>query len=204
MSADLLLAIDVGTQSVRALVFDRAGALQARAQVPFEPPFDTPQPAWAEKDPASYWQSMADCCQALWRQGDVKPGRIAGLSLTTQRGTVVCAREDGTPLRPAIVWADQRLCTEPPRLGALWSTPFGLAGAGALIRGLQRQAECNWLAQHEPALWRQTDRFTLLSGWLTHQLVGDWVDATGCQVGYLPFDYRRQQWARPSSWHWRA
>ena len=104
-TADLLLAIDVGTQSVRALAFDRDGTLHGRARVPFEPPFGSPQPGWAEKDAESYWQGLAEACRALWQPsgGEVDPARIAGLALTTQRGTVVCAREDGTPLRPAIV-----------------------------------------------------------------------------------------------------
>jgi sugar (pentulose or hexulose) kinase len=140
----------------------------------------------------------------LWQQGDVAPERVAGLALTTQRGTVVCARDDGTPLRPAIVWPDQRLATTPPPLGLLWTTLFGLAGAGELIRQLQRQAECNWLAQHEPDLWSKCERYSLLSGWLTYRLVGEWVDSAACQVGYLPFDYKRQQWAKASEWHWKA
>jgi sugar (pentulose or hexulose) kinase len=203
MTPDLVLAIDVGTQSVRALAFDRAGAMQGRTQVLFEPPFDSPQPGWAEKDAASYWRALVESCQLLWQQG-VPAARIAALALTTQRGTVVCAREDGTPLRPAIVWPDQRLCSAPPPLGWFWNTAFGVAGAGALMRQLQRQAEANWLAQHEAAMWRQCERFTLLSGWLTHRLVGEWVDSAACQVGYLPFDYKRQQWARPREWHWKA
>nr|MDQ2736909.1 FGGY family carbohydrate kinase [Pseudomonadota bacterium] len=148
MTPDLLLAIDVGTQSVRSLAFDRDGAMHGRAQVMFEPPFDSPQPGWAEKDAASYWQALVESCQALWQQGGVRPECIAALALTTQRGTVVCAREDGTPLRPAIVWPDQRLCSAPPPMGAFWSTLFGAAGAGPLVRQLQRQAEANWLAQH--------------------------------------------------------
>ena len=205
-TADLLLAIDVGTQSVRALAFDRDGTSHGRARVPFEPPFGSPQPGWAEKDAESYWQGLAEACRALWQPsgGEVDPARIAGLALTTQRGTVVCAREDGTPLRPAIVWPDQRLSSAPPPLGALWTTLFGLARATELIRQLQRQAECNWLAEHEPELWPVCERYALLSGWLTHRLVGEWVDSAACQVGYLPFDYKRQQWAKPGEWHWKA
>ncbi|HJV95252.1 MAG TPA: FGGY family carbohydrate kinase, partial [Albitalea sp.] len=173
MTEDLILAIDVGTQSVRAIVFDRGGEPLARAQVPLEPPFAAPQPGWAEIDPARYWQALAASCQALWQRGEVAPERIAALVLTTQRGTVVCADESGAPLRPAIVWPDQRLCSAPPALGALWSTLFGLAGAGDLLRYLQRQAEANWLAQHEPELWQRSARFLLLSGWLSQRLVGD-------------------------------
>ena len=168
MNADLLLAVDVGTQSVRAVVFDRAGTLLARSQVLLTPPFDAPVPGWAEQAPAVYWQALADACQRLWQHDGIAPQRIAALAVTTQRGTVVCADADGTPLRPAIVWPDQRLCSAPPALGPLWDTLFGLAGARDLLRNLQRQAEANWLAQHEAALWRRTARFTLLSGWISH------------------------------------
>jgi sugar (pentulose or hexulose) kinase len=204
MPPDHLLAIDVGTQSVRAVVFDRTGQMLARAQTTLTPAFNAPTPGWAELDALTYWQAVVQSCRALWEGGEVTPERIAGLSLTTQRGTVVCAAEDGTPLRPAIVWPDQRLCSAPPPLGPVWSTLFGAAGAGDLLRHLQRQAEANWLAQHETALWQRCSRFVLLSGWLTQRLVGDWVDATACQVGYLPFDYRRQRWARGWDWHWKA
>lgn len=200
MGGDKVVAVDVGTQSVRALVFDRAGALHGRVQVPLEPPFHAPQPGWAEQDAPVYWRALVQACQGLWQQVD--PAGVAALALTTQRGTLVAAAEDGTPLRPAIVWPDQRLCTAPPALGPRWNTLFALAGAGAIVKALQRQAEVNWLAQHQPAL--RADRLVLLSAWLTHRLVGDWVDSAAGQVGYLPFDYRRQQWAAPGAWQWRA
>lgn len=202
MTADLLLAIDVGTQSVRALLFDRSGDRVARSQVPLEPAFTAPQPGWAEQDCAVYWQALVQAVTALWARH--APARVAALALTAQRGTVVCADGQGTPLRPAIVWPDQRLATAPPPLGPVWTTLFGVAGARPLLRHLQRQAEANWLAQHEPALWHRTARYGLLSAWLTQQLTGDWADSAASQVGYLPFDYRRQQWARRGDWHWRA
>jgi sugar (pentulose or hexulose) kinase len=204
MAPDLLLAIDVGTQSVRAVVFDRSGALLARAQTVLAPAFDAPQPGWAEQHADVYWMAMQQGCQTLWTAHGVRPERIAGLAVTTQRGTVVCASADGTPLRPAIVWPDQRLCSAPPPLGPVWSTLFRAAGAHDLLHQLQRQSEANWLAQHEAALWQRTERFVLLSGWLGHRLVGEWVDSVASQVGYLPFDYRRQQWARARDWKWRA
>jgi sugar (pentulose or hexulose) kinase len=203
MKPDRLLAIDVGTQSVRALVFDLQGHVLARSQAALEPPFVAPQPGWAEQDALTYWSAMGTSCRALWA-GGADPLRIAGLALTTQRGTVVSAREDGTPLRPAIVWPDQRLCSALPRLGARWKAAFALAGASGLVHQLQRQAECNWLAQHDPRLWQHTERYALLSGWLTQRLVGDWVDGSACQVGYLPFDHRLRQWAPAGDWRWQA
>ena len=101
-------------------------------------------------------------------------------------------------------WLDQRECSAPPRMSAKWRLGFALAGATPLIRHAQQQAECNWLAQHEPALWRNTAKFLFLSGWLSHRMTGEFVDSSGSQVGYVPFDYRRQQWAAASDFKWQA
>ncbi|MDP3859728.1 MAG: FGGY-family carbohydrate kinase [Stagnimonas sp.] len=199
-----ILAIDVGTQSTRALVFDAQGRALAKAQVAHDPVYVSPQPGWAEQDPELYWQAVASACQQLWQAGGVSPDEIAALSLTTLRGSLVCVDAEGRVLRPALVWLDQRECTAPPKLSLPWRAAFALAGAGALIAHLQRQAECNWLALNEPELWARTAKFLLVSGWLSHRLTGDYVDSTGCQVGYLPFDYRRLDWAAPRDFKWQA
>jgi len=67
--SDLLLAIDVGTQSARAIAFDRDGRQRARAQKIFEPTYQSPQPGWAEQDPDLYWRAVVECCQQLWAEG---------------------------------------------------------------------------------------------------------------------------------------
>ncbi len=203
MPSNYLLAIDVGTQSTRAIVFDTAGSLLAKAQVLHEPVHSVPQHGWAEQDPELYWRALVSACQSLWSQG-LKPQDIAGLSLTTQRATMICTDAEGRPLRPAIVWLDQRECESPPKLSLALRAGFALVGATALIRHAQRQAECNWLAQHEPVLWRNTRKFLFLSGWLLHRLTGQFVDSVGSQVGYVPFDYKRQQWAAPGDYKWQA
>ena len=204
MTEPRLLAIDVGTQSARAIVFDAQGHLLARAQVPFEPTYHSPQPGWAEQPADIYWSAVVECCQALWADGVVKPAEITGLALTTQRCTVVCLDGTGRVLRPAILWLDQRRCDAPPPLGAGLNALFGLVGARGLIDQFQGDAEANWLAQHQPALWRETKKFLFLSGYLGYRLTGDYVDSSGCQVGYVPFDYRRLEWAGPRDFKWKA
>ena len=199
-----ILAIDVGTQSSRALVFDDRGQALAKAQVAHDPVYTASQPGWAEQDPEVYWNAVAGACQALWQDGAVQPGQIAAVTFTTLRASVVCLDAEGRTLRPALVWLDQRECTAPPRLSAFWRVAFALAGATPLIAHLQRQAECNWLAQHEPEQWARTARFLFLSGWLAWRLTGDYVDSTGCQVGYVPFDYRKLDWAAPGDFKWQA
>jgi len=204
MSASRLLAIDVGTQSARAIVFDARGALLARAQKVFEPTYHSPQPGWGEQQPQVYWEAVVQCVRELWDTGGIRPADIAGLALTTQRGTTVCLDGGGHVLRPAILWLDQRRCDQPPSLGPALNAVFTLAGASGLIAHFQREAEANWLAQYEPALWRETKKYLLLSGYISYRLTGSFVDSVGCQVGYVPFEYKRLDWAKPGDWKWKA
>jgi sugar (pentulose or hexulose) kinase len=203
VSADHLLAIDVGTQSARALLFDPAGALVARTKVPFEP-YVAPHPGWAENDAELYWGAVGEACRALLADPAVRRDAIAGLAFTTQRGTVCVVDADGRPLRPAIVWLDQRRTSGLPRIGGVEGAAFRALGVADTVAAFQADCEANWLIANEPAAWAQTSKYLLLSGFLAHRLVGRFVDADASQVGYLPFDFRRRRWAKPGDWRWKA
>jgi sugar (pentulose or hexulose) kinase len=69
---------------------------------------------------------------------------------------------------------------------------------------LQAEAEANWIQAHQPKIWEQTHKYLFLSGYLTYRLTGRFVDSVGCQVGYVPFDYQRLQWAGRRDWKWQA
>jgi sugar (pentulose or hexulose) kinase len=79
-----------------------------------------------------------------------------------------------------------------------------LAGLSETIAYIQAEAECNWIRTHEPDIWAQTHKYLLLSGYLTFKLTGHFVDSVGCQVGYLPFDYKSQRWAASWDWKWQV
>ncbi len=200
--SEALLAIDVGTQSTRAIVFDRRGEILARCQVPIEPYFSQ-HPGWAEQHAEVYWDAVGQACQGLWQEG-FDPARIVGLSLTTQRATMLCIGADDAPLAPAIVWMDKREARGVPPVGGLWGLAFRALGLSQTMRSFQSEAPANWWWQHCPELWQKTQRYVLLSGYLSFLLSGEWLDSTGSQVGYIPFDYKRQQWAADSDWKWQA
>jgi sugar (pentulose or hexulose) kinase len=129
---------------------------------------------------------------------------LAGVVLTTQRGTVVNVDQQGRPLRPAIVWLDQRRTPGLKPVGGRWGLIFQLVRMSETVAYLQAEAEANWIRVHQPQIWDKTHKFLLLSGYLTYRLTGRLVDSAGCQVAYLPFDYKTQQWAAASNWKWQA
>lgn len=198
-----ILAIDNGTQSVRALLFDLNGNLAAKVRIPIEAYFSL-HPGWAEQEPGVFWEATCQACQKLWQTINIPKSAVACVALTTQRGTVINLDANGKPLRPAIIWLDQRRTEGLPPVGGLWGMAFKVVRMSETVAYVQAEAEGNWIRTHQPDVWEKTAKFVLLSGYLTYRLTGRLADSVGCQVTYMPFDYKTQMWARPSDWKWQA
>jgi len=202
-SDDLLLSIDCGTQSTRALLFDPNGNLVAKSQVVLDD-YVVERPGWMSHDVEGFWLACARACRLLWLDHPEKAARVRGVSVTTQRGTIMPVDAQGHAVLPALIWLDQRRAARPPRIGAAWRAAFRMAGVSETIRYFQREAEVNWWAENEPDTWARTYKVLLLSGLLNFKLTGEFVDSVGAQVGYVPFDFKRHAWAGPSDWKWQA
>ncbi|MBN2255180.1 MAG: FGGY-family carbohydrate kinase [Deltaproteobacteria bacterium] len=201
---DLLLAIDNGTQSMKALVFDAKGRLVAKQALPFDPPYFSKHPGWAEQHGHVFWKALCRACHGLWDREGVDKDRIAGVAVTTQRSTLFNVDAAGLPLRPAIHWLDQRKTLGQTPVGGLWGLLFSLVRMSDTIAYFQAEAEANWLRTYQPDLWRDTHKYLFLSGYLTYKLTGEFRDSVGCQVGYIPFDYKKLRWASDWNWKWDA
>ena len=97
MNRGLVLTLDCGTQSVRALLFDSTGRLLAKEKVAFEPYFSK-HPGWAEQDPEVYWESACSACKRLKKDNPELWSRIICLTVTTQRDTCINLDKDGNIL----------------------------------------------------------------------------------------------------------
>ena len=203
LTKDTILAIDSGTQSIRALLFDLRGHLLEKEQIYIEPYFSD-APGYAEQHASVYWQALCAACTGLLNKESVNPDEIAVVALTSQRASVINVDKNGQPLRPAIVWMDQRRVENFPPVKGLWGNLFKVTGLAKTVSYLQAEAEANWLIANQLDIWEKTYKFLFLSGYLTYNLVGDFVDSVGCQVGYVPFDYKNLKWANRLSWKWQA
>ena len=112
--------------------------------------------------------------------------------------------KNGTPLRPAIHWLDQRRTSGLKPVGGAWGLLFKLAGMTETVAYLQAEAESNWLQRNQPEIWNNTYKYLLLSGYLTLKMTGRFADSIGCMVAYVPFDYKKQDWSGKHDWKWQA
>ncbi|MDR3237734.1 MAG: FGGY-family carbohydrate kinase, partial [Spirochaetia bacterium] len=199
---ECVIAIDAGTQSMRAAAFDMRGEVIDIVKTPMVP-YISNKPGWAEQDPEYYWKNLCVTCKKLMREISFHKESIKGVSLTTQRMTFVNVDKDGKPIRPAIVWLDQRKA----KPGKWPSAPIDiilrmLGIRESVLYGIC-DSEANWLMQNQPEIWDKTYKFLLLSGFLTMRLTGEFRDSVGSTVGYLPLDYKRQKWAPKYDMKWK-
>jgi len=173
--SDYILALDQGTTSSRAILFDRAGRIAACAQQEFPQLF--PQPGWVEHDALAIWDSQLACARQVLREHQVAPIQLAAIGIANQRETtVVWERATGQPIAPAIVWQDRRTAD---RCGQLRSE-----GHAALIcerTGLELDAyfsatKLAWLLDHVPGAREKAERgelaFGTIDSWLVYKLTG--------------------------------
>lgn len=188
----MILSVDAGTQSIRASLIDPKGNILALKKTLIEPYFSN-KPGWAEQNPEYYWEKTCSTIKELLVHSSSK--NIDGVVITTQRGTVINVDENGHPLRPAIVWLDQRKA-------ALENYPspllkLGMKGVGIydIVEHAILECEANWIRQNEPEIWKRTKKILFLSGYFHFKLTGLYKETTGNMVGYVPFDHKNHKWA---------
>jgi glycerol kinase len=174
----LLLAIDQGTTSTRAMLFDAMGRVRHMAQAELTQHY--PQPGWVEQDPEEIWQSVASTCRAAIAAAD---GPIAALGIANQRETTVLwERSSGRAVANAIVWQDRRtadLCERWQREGLAER----VAGCtGLVVDPYFSASKIAWLLDHVPGLRARARRgeiaFGTIDAFLLSRLSGGRVHAT--------------------------
>jgi sugar (pentulose or hexulose) kinase len=173
-----------------------SGRLLAREKIEYEP-YVSPAPGWAEQDAEIYYRALVTACRRLRERHGPLMERVRGVGVTTQRDTLVCLDSEGRTLRPAILWLDQRRAEPSYRPGRAFQTALGVIGMGEALARTQEANRVAWIQQNEPEVWKKTAQVLQVSGFLNLRLTGERADSIASQIGHIPFDYRRQEWARP-------
>lgn len=195
----LILAIDQSTSATKAVLFDAKGAVLDKASRPHRQIY--PQPGWVEHDAEEIWRNVLAVIRAVAGRNRGKLSRLACLSITNQRETVlVFDRKTGKPLHHAIVWQDRRgdaLCQELVRQR---HGPGVLRKTGLKIDTYFSASKVQWLIAHEPAIAAKLRSGEAVIGtidaYLVHRLTGGSVFATDFTNASrtLLFDIGRLRW----------
>ncbi len=196
MKESLILAFDVGTQSMRASLVTPAGEIADTEQLVYEKPYYSRHPNWAEQRPDFYYEALCETAGRLRTRQEEAFGRIRAVALTAFRNTCVCVDEEGRPLCDAILWLDQRQAKHPKPIPLWRKIVFAVAGMTDTVNMLHHTSSCNWLAENEKELWAKTDKYVMLSTYLNFRLTGRLIDSAASMTALMPFDYKRRRWSK--------
>lgn len=197
MNEPLILAFDCGTQSTRAILFNKNGDIVGKSKVPFEPYFSLKE-GWAEQYAEVYWEKLIEAAQTLKAKLPERWKDIKAVSVTTMRDSCVCVDEKGEALRPIILWLDRREAS-PVKLPFMNKLIFKAVGMYEPMIKQSMVTASNWIKEFEPEIWKKTYKYLMFSGYLNNKLTGKMVESIASMIGHLPFDYKKKQWMTTSS-----
>jgi glycerol kinase len=194
-----LLAIDQGTTSSRAVLFNHQGQRLAQAQQEFNQHY--PEDGWVEHDAMQIWQDCLQLCRDVLKQGAISATEVAAIGITNQRETTVLwDRATGEPLAPAIVWQDRRTADLCDRLRAAGHETLVQERTGLLLDPYFSATKLAWLLDHLPNARQRAEAgelaFGTIDSWLLWNLTAGKVHATDATNASrtLLFDIHRQCW----------
>ncbi|MEY4984634.1 MAG: glycerol kinase [Pseudomonadota bacterium] len=194
-----ILAIDQGTTSSRAIIFDRGLRVVASAQEEF--PQHYPQSGWVEHDPSDLWATVAGTARAAIEKAGIGADSIAAIGITNQRETVlIWDRATGEPIHRAIVWQDRRTADTCEALRAAGHEPMITARTGLLLDPYFSGTKIKWLLDHVPGARDRAKRgelaFGTVDSFLIWKLTGGRVHATDATnaARTLVYNIARGEW----------
>ena len=170
-----ILALDQGTTSSRAIVFNHDGSIRAVAQREFTQIY--PQAGWVEHDPREIWETQIETARAVLALADLKAADIAAIGITNQRETTVLwDRKTGEPIGNAIVWQDRRTTKFCDELKAAGHAELIQSRTGLVIDAYFSGSKLRWMLDHIPTARERAERgelaFGTIDSWLVWKLTG--------------------------------
>ena len=165
-----VVALDQGTTSSRAILFNRSAEIVARAQYPFRQIY--PQPGWVEHDPMEIWATERRALAEVVDTAHIDPKQIAAIGITNQRETTILwDRRTGEPVHNAIVWQCRRTAGICDRLKAHGLGETVTERTGLLIDAYFSGTKIRWMLDHVPGLRQRAERGELCAGTVDSWLI---------------------------------
>lgn len=189
------MGIDVGTTGTRAVIVRSDGKVIAAATAEHEP-MRMPKPGWAEQEPEDWWRAAIEAVRAALHKAELQGAEITAVGLSGQMHGVALLDAAGRPLRPALIWCDQRSQQQ-----CDWIT--AKVGARRLIDLVSNPAltgfsapKMLWVREHEPEIFDRAAHFLLPKDYVRLKLTGEFATDVSDASGTLLFDVARRRWSQ--------
>jgi glycerol kinase len=197
MTMEYILALDQGTTSSRAILFDRQGQVFATAQQEYPQHF--PQPGWVEHDALDIWNSQLACARQVLRESGVDASQVAAIGIANQRETtLIWDRQTSEPLCRAIVWQDRRTAERCDALRAAGHADLIQRKTGLELDAYFSATKLEWLLAHVPGARARAERgelaFGTVDSWLACKLTGRHVTDVSNASRTMLFNIRTLRW----------
>lgn len=196
MPARCILVADVGTQSLRASLIGEDGTVLCESHEAYRQPYRSPQSGFAEQDADFYFDVLCARFREIFaKRGDLAE-KATHMAIATFRDSAVLLSEEGRPLRPMILWLDQRLASPSIARKIPWKSKllFRLCGMWQTAEINARRTAAMWVKENQPELWAKVDKYVPLGAYLNLRLTGRLACSDSDVVGHYPFDYQRKRW----------
>jgi xylulokinase len=188
-----LMGIDLGTSSAKTVIIDRKGQVVSTAAQEYE--ISRPQPNYAEQDPHIWVQAAWKTMRSAINYAGIDARQVGGIGISGQMHGTVCLNSQGIPLRPAIIWADQRSQAQVAEVyRKIGSQRLGEWTANPLATGFML-ATWLWLLENEPRIAEQTSLLMLPKDYLRYQLTGKIGSEPSDASSTLLFNTAQRSWS---------
>jgi xylulokinase len=187
------LAIDAGTTSLKAALFDSQGSLLAFDRQEYT--LSTPAPYVVEMDPEAYWQALRHVTRSVLSQVRAASQDVATLCISSQGETFIPVDAWGKSLSPAIVWLDNRAGEEAKQIAGTFSPEVIFHHTGQPeVAPTWPACKLLWLREHAPEVYSSAHKFCWLEDYLLYRLTGQFATSMAQQTSSLLLDIRAQAW----------
>jgi xylulokinase len=183
----------VGTTGSKALLIGTDGVVKASATAEY--PMFTPQPLWAEQDPAHWWAATVTSVRQVLEEGGVEPGEVAGVGLTGQMHGLVLLDAHGEVLRPCIMWNDQRTASQCAAITQKVGVERVLQLTGNPVLPGFTAPKLIWVREHEPEVYQRIATVLLPKDYVRYRLTGGFFGEVSDASGTSLFDVGRRRWS---------
>ncbi|MEA2734240.1 MAG: xylulokinase [Humisphaera sp.] len=189
-----LLGIDIGTSGTKTLICDEDGKVLATATA--DHPISSPKPGWSEQDPRDWWAATCKATKAVVKKAKVKPSDIGGIGLSGQMHGSVFLGDGEKPLRPALLWNDQRTAAQCAEIEAK------AGGRARLIQMVANPAltgftapKILWVRENEPKVYAKTKHILLPKDYIRFCMTGEYASEMSDASGTLLLDVAAREWS---------